>query len=67
MSYVNRHRTIKTYCPAIKKYVTIEVFLHNDEHNRFASHICGHQCLENHCSLNICKCQYEDGKLTLRG
>ena len=42
MSYVNRHRTIKTYCPAIKKYVTIEVFLHNDEHNRFASHICGH-------------------------
>lgn len=67
MSYVNRRSFIKTYCPAIKKYVMIKVFSHNDEHNRFASRKCGHQCLEDHCSLDICKCQYEDGKLTLRG
>lgn len=67
MSYVNRRYSIKIYCPAIEKYVTVEVYSHHNEFNVFASHDCKHECLENHCPFQLCKCLYDDGKLTLRG
>ena len=66
MAYVNRSYPINIYCPAIEKYVRVEVFSHHNEINIFASHGCSHQCLENHCPFQPCKCLYDNGKLILR-
>lgn len=61
MSYPNREKFYKLYCPATDKIITYRIVSHYNSECIFASHNLSYECIDScRCPFTFCKAEYDE-------